>query len=312
MSAETVPETTFRSFTPAEASDYAQFRKSYHPTLFNTILNRHTSTGGKLDTLLDVGCGPGIAVRSLGTRFQHAIGFDPSEGMITSAKELGGTSGSGEPIRFEVSTAEDLSEIPDGSIDLVTAATAAHWFNMPAFWARAAQVLKPGGSVALWTHTSAEIADSVPNAAAIQAAVKAFQKEHLAKHTAPGNLLSHGLYVDLPLPWDAEPPVADFDKESLSRIEFGTGNEGALPGDQFFAVGEPEVGLDELEALMGTVSTVKRWREENQEKVGTEEDIARLLRRKVEQLLHEAGVEKGKEVLKRAEQGVLLVVKKKA
>ncbi|KAI8959869.1 hypothetical protein F5Y11DRAFT_350078 [Daldinia sp. FL1419] len=305
MSIEAAPEITFRSFTPAEASNYAQFRRDYHPALYNRILDQHTSTGGKLDTLLDVGCGPGIAVRTLATRFQHAIGFDPSEGMIASAKELGGTSGSGEPIRFEVSAAEDLTGIPDASIDLLTAATAAHWFNMPAFWARAAQVLKPGGSVALWTYKSAKIADSVPNAAAIQAAVQAFQKEHLVKHMLPGNFLVQNLYADLPLPWTVDPPVVNFDKESFSRTEWGTGNEGALPGDQFFAVGEPEVDLDKLEALMATVSTVKRWREANPGKAGTEEDVVRLIRRRVEGLLHEVGVEKGKEVVKRAESEVL-------
>jgi hypothetical protein len=26
-----------------------------------------------------------------------------------------------------------------------------HWFDMPKFWAEAAQVVKPGGTVALWT-----------------------------------------------------------------------------------------------------------------------------------------------------------------
>ncbi|OTB15098.1 hypothetical protein K445DRAFT_318476 [Daldinia sp. EC12] len=311
MSAEVAPEVTFRSFTPAEASNYAQFRRDYHPTLYNTVLNRHTSTGGKLDTLLDVGCGPGIAIRALATRFQHAIGFDASEGMIAGAKELGGTSGSGEPIRFEVSTAEDLSGIPDGSIDLITVATAAHWFNMPAFWARAAQVLKPGGSVAIWTYKSARIADTVPNAAAIQAAVDKFQKEHLVEHLLPGSFLSRNLYADLPLPWSGEHPVTDFDKESFSRIEWGTGSENSLPGDQYFAVGEPDMAMDRLEALMGTTSAIKRWREANPEKAGTEEDVVRLMRREVERLLHEAGVEKGKEVIRRAESGVLLVVKKK-
>ncbi|KAI1805153.1 methyltransferase [Daldinia bambusicola] len=312
MSAETAPEATFRSFTPAEASNYAQFRQGYHPTLYNTVINRHTSTGGKLDTLLDVGCGPGIAVRALAPRFQHAFGFDPSKGMIAGAKELGGVSGSGEPIRFEVSTAEDLSGVPDGSIDLITAATAAHWFNMPAFWARAAQVLKPGGSVALWSHKSVRIADSVPNAAAIQAAVESIEKEHLVKHMLPGNLLARDLYVNLPLPWSGEHPVADFDKDSFSRTEWGTGNEGSLPSDQFLAIDGPAVDLDSMEALMGTASAVKRWREANPGKAGTEEDVARLMRREAERLLHEAGVEKGKEVIKRATSGVLLVVKKKA
>lgn len=27
----------------------------------------------------------------------------------------------------------------------------AHWFDMPKFWAAAADVLRPGGTVALWT-----------------------------------------------------------------------------------------------------------------------------------------------------------------
>lgn len=27
----------------------------------------------------------------------------------------------------------------------------AHWFDMPKFWAAAAKVLKPGGTVAIWT-----------------------------------------------------------------------------------------------------------------------------------------------------------------
>ncbi|KAI1467899.1 methyltransferase [Daldinia caldariorum] len=312
MSAETTPEVTFRSFTPAEASNYAQFRHDYHPALYNAVIDRHTSTGGKLDTILDVGCGPGIAVRALAPRFQYAFGFDPSEGMIAGAKELGGVSGSGEPIRFEVSTAEELSGIPDGSIDLITAATAAHWFNMPAFWARAAQVLKPGGSVALWSHKGERIADSVPNAAAIQAALESLRKEHLMKYMLPGNLLARDLYVNLPLPWSGEHPVEDFDKDSFSRTEWGTENEGSLPSDQFLAVDEREVDLGSLEALMGTASAVKRWREANPEKAGTEEDVTRLMRREVERLLHEAGVEKGKEAVKRVTSGVLLVVKKKA
>jgi len=202
----TSAEQTFRSFTSVAASHYAQFRLDYHPTLYNTLLKQHTSTGGKLDTLLDVGCGPGTAVRTLGTRFQHAIGLDPSEGMIATAKELGGTSGSGEPIRFAVSGAEDLSGVANGSIDLLIAATAAHWFNLPAFWARAAKVLKSGGSVGLWTHKGFRFADSVPNVVAIRAAVDAIRKEQLLGYDRHGSTLSQDLYVNLPMPWGVDPP----------------------------------------------------------------------------------------------------------
>ncbi|KAI0444138.1 methyltransferase [Xylaria telfairii] len=303
-------EQTFRSFNVAAASYYAQFRLDYHPTLYNTLLTQHASSGGKLDTLLDVGCGPGIATRTLGTRFQHAIGLDASEGMIASANELGGTTSSGQRIRFAVSSAEDLSGIADGSVDLLIAATAAHWFNLPAFWARAAQVLKPGGSVGFWTHKGFQFADSVPNVVAIRDAVKAIKNNHLSGHGRYGGTVSQDLYVNLPMPWSVDPPVSGFDDGSLYRIEWGTGANNALPGDEFFAVGQPDVDMDTWEAMLGTTSVIARWREDHKEKVDTEEDVVRLQRREIERLLHETGVENGKETVKGAEEGVLIVVKK--
>jgi len=57
-----------------------------------------------------------------------------------------------------------------------------------------------------------------------------------------------------------------------------------------------------------------RWREANKDLVGTgtEGDVVQLMRREIERLLHEAGVEEGKEKVKGAGSGVLLVVKKMA
>lgn len=45
-------------------------------------------------------------------------------------------------------TAEKLP-FPDGSVDLLAAASAAHWFDVPKFLAEANRVLKPGGCMAL-------------------------------------------------------------------------------------------------------------------------------------------------------------------
>lgn len=87
-------EKTFSSYTQDQGANYAQNRTDYHPNLYKTIIDHHTSTSGQLNTLLDVGCGPGAAARALAPHFAHAIGLDPSEGMINNARFLAGASSS--------------------------------------------------------------------------------------------------------------------------------------------------------------------------------------------------------------------------
>lgn len=49
-------------------------------------------------------------------------------------------------------TAENLP-FPDGSVDLITASSAAHYFDESKFMAEANRVLKPGGCIALMDFT---------------------------------------------------------------------------------------------------------------------------------------------------------------
>ena len=48
---------TFRFYNKDQGADYAKVRPGYHPDLYKTIIEHHTSTGGQLDTVLDIGCG---------------------------------------------------------------------------------------------------------------------------------------------------------------------------------------------------------------------------------------------------------------
>lgn len=118
---------TFRFYNAMEAQTYANERRSYPKELYDIVLNYHSSTGGKLNRLLDVGCGPGNATRDLSVAFDSVIGVDPSTEMIATAQSRGGKTRSGENIKFEVSLAEECSKI-DGigseTVDLVTAAMA--------------------------------------------------------------------------------------------------------------------------------------------------------------------------------------------
>jgi trans-aconitate 3-methyltransferase len=307
-------EKTFSSFTKDKAANYAQNRRGYHPNLYKIIVDHHTSTGGQLDTLLDIGCGPGTAARDLAPHFAHVIGLDPSEGMINTARDLAGVSSTSEPIRFEISTAEDLGSnlsppVEDSSVDLIVAATAAHWFDMARFWPQAARVLKPGGTAALWSVGDSRLDPSVPNSVAIMAAVDEINERVLKPFTVPGNLLAQQLYVDLPLPWELTPPVADLDEATFCRKEWGPNGENS---EEFFMGGKLTYDMDMLEKMMGTTSQVHRWRDAHPDDAGTERDVVKIMRREIERLSQEAGVEKGKEALKGSLTGVLLMVKKKA
>ena len=306
-------EKTFTAYTSEQGAHYAQHRPGYHPNLYKEVLDHHTSTGGQLDTLIDVGCGPGTAARALAPKFTHTIGLDPSEGMISQARSLAGTTSISEPIRFEISTAEDLGwhltpPVADASVDLITASAAAHWFDMAGFWPAAARVLKPSGTVALWTTGSSKLHPSLPNADKIQAALDELEDRELKPFFVPGNLLTRDLYVQLALPWTLETPTAAFDESTFFRKEWSPG----ATQDGFFVGGAMTADMDRLEKLIATSSPVQRWREAHPDTVGTERDVVRRMRRIVERFEHEAGVEEGKEWVQGDVRGVLLMIKKKA
>jgi SAM-dependent methyltransferase len=131
MTTPSLPDPTFRSYTSAEVKTYATHRLSYSQSLYSAVIQHHASTGGQFDLLLDVGCGPGNATRDVALEFERAVGADPGEQMIEAAREIGGTTKSGEDIRFVVQGAEEiagtegLQEVNgEGKVDLLIAAMA--------------------------------------------------------------------------------------------------------------------------------------------------------------------------------------------
>lgn len=128
VSQQTGAEKTFRAFTKDQGQKYAQQRMKYSQALYDDIISHHTSTGGKLENAIDLGCGPGTATFAIAQTFGHTIGLDPSEGMISTAQSLLSAETVNSNVRFEVSTAEDVDPalVPDGTVDLITAATCAH------------------------------------------------------------------------------------------------------------------------------------------------------------------------------------------
>lgn len=179
---------------------------------------------------------------------------------------------------------------------------------MSRFWPTAARILKPGGTVAIWCSRASKAHPSVPNAAAINAALQELEDTELLPYLEPGNLLTRRLYDGIGLPWTVEPPEPAFDEAAFVKKTFGTTEE----EPSFFDVGSNRCfDMDTVEKLSATTSPIARWRQAHPEAVGTEDDIARRTRRIIEKYLHEAGVEKGKETVRAGDIGVLLMAKKR-
>ncbi|KAK8136752.1 hypothetical protein PG984_004692 [Apiospora sp. TS-2023a] len=288
---------TFRNYTPQQAASYAAHRGEYELDIYNEVLAYHTSHGGSLGTVFDVGCGTGSATRRLAGYFARAAGCDPGREMMAKAIDLGGETKDKSAIQYELLAAESLDEsvhLRPGSVDLLTAAMAAHWFDMDRFWHQAGRMVKPGGTVALWTKSSLYCHPSTPNASQVQQALSHLEDDILGPYELPANNVCRTMYANLLMPWSADPPVAGAFPQRLSvRREWN--RDGKLePGQDDFYGGSSVTTLADLAKGLGTSSMVTRWREDHPGLVGTDGDcVVQTMKAVAEAIMGEGAEEFG-------------------
>ena len=94
------------------------------------------------DHVVDIGCGPGSAVRAAAQRGARVIGVDPAPVMLQLARILTRNQAG---ITWSLGAAEDVP-VPDGSATVVwSLATVHHWKDVDAGLAETCRVLGPGG-----------------------------------------------------------------------------------------------------------------------------------------------------------------------
>ncbi|MGB0671134.1 MAG: class I SAM-dependent methyltransferase [Rhodospirillales bacterium] len=171
---------------------YARHRPSYPPELAAALAAR--VSGRRL--AVDLGCGTGQFSRLLVPHFDRVLALDPSADQISNAETASG-------LDFAVGRAEAIG-VPAASVDLLTAAQAAHWFDWEHFPAEVRRVLAPGGRLALVTYGVMELDGAVGER------VARFYWDEIHRHWPAERRHVETGYADLPFPF-AEEPLPAFD-----------------------------------------------------------------------------------------------------
>lgn len=136
---------------------YAQSRPEYPKALFHKIRDYIGLSEQPSNTALDYGTGAGTIVGDLLhiCRMSKVIGTDLNQHQLNVGVSDLRQKGIGEDKFCTIcAPAGGLGQISTGSIDLITAAEAVHWFDQPKWLRECARLLRPnGGAVAAWYYT---------------------------------------------------------------------------------------------------------------------------------------------------------------
>jgi SAM-dependent methyltransferase len=122
------------------AAGYAAHRPTYPAALVDVLARLAPARR----VAWDAGCGSGQLSRVLAGRFERVIATDASAEQIARAAAYAG-------VEYRCAPAEK-SGLPGGAVDLATAAQAAHWFDLPAYYSEVRRVVRAGGTVALISY----------------------------------------------------------------------------------------------------------------------------------------------------------------
>lgn len=128
----------------------------------------------------------------LARHFDRVIATDKSREQLRHAIPSPG-------VDYRCATAEETG-LARGSVDLVTAAQALHWFNIDGFFAEARRVLVPGGAIAVWGY-----GDPILDTPALQTTLHDFNRGTLEPYWAPQRSLLLAGYGTIAFPFEEIP-----------------------------------------------------------------------------------------------------------
>ena len=104
---------------------------------------------GPGDRLLEVGCGPGVAVAAAAARGAHVVGIDRSPVMIHQARRRNGAAVRSGQVELRATAVEAPGDLGAPFDAALAVNTVGHWTDPVAGVATIAAALRPGGTLAL-------------------------------------------------------------------------------------------------------------------------------------------------------------------
>jgi len=231
------------------SSGYAKYRPGYPKEIYDRILEFGGVDFSQKGVAVDVGCGSGQATKELLKYFPKIFGVEPSSEQLSQAEKIDG-------IEYICSRAEK-TPLPDQIADIVTSASAVHWFQLDEFWNEVDRLLRPGGVVAVWSYKNYVFTKN-------EEANKFYEKflERIVKFWAPQlNRLQEG-YKDIipPFPRTERHKILKTVEISLSQY---IGLLNTSSGYQNFIQSHPEEKLlekleEDLKIVYGFSSSEKK------------------------------------------------------
>lgn len=173
---------SFKDHFSGHANAYARYRPDYPAELFSYL----ATLTPRRDVALDLATGSGQAAIGLADHFALVVASDGSVSQLHNAER-----------HAHVAYVGNLAEQPalkDGTVDLVVAAQAAHWFDHERFYPEVKRVLRADGAVALWTYGLAYVEPR------IDAIVRHFYSDVVGSYWPPERRWVESAYRDLPFP----------------------------------------------------------------------------------------------------------------
>lgn len=191
----------FKDHFSTVAQSYAGFRPRYPAAIFDWLATQVPRSG----EVWDCAAGNGQATVDLATRFARVTATDASAAQIAAAAPTAG-------VEFRVAPAE-RSGLADQSVDLITVAQAAHWFELDAFYAEVRRVLRPTGVLAIWAYGVQRVEGEEVNQM-----IQDFYSNIVGPYWPPERQLVEDGYQTLPFPFTPLAAPA-FQMEELWSLE---------------------------------------------------------------------------------------------